>query len=869
MNILTKTIFVLFITTSLFSQAKFEKVFETTYKDLPFRIRIENSGIYGVAMFDVQQDMITLSTYDNASAFQFSKAGFLGKKNLSEYPVDLSADPEKNTSINRNYKIVVEKRNKLSIIPFDQTKFGEITLKFDNNLAYADLIGTDSHNNLYLIIEKYLKDLPLKIKKEIFCLNSEGKILSVLEIPAIKYLSTVKDFQLDQEGNLFHLISDPEKIYIYKWSGLSEIQSKVIEYPIAFDNSFSQADFLPVAEPVINETAELNKPLALASRLVALRTGDSYVLHRYKCSSSNLAPVDVKAPDGDMVKTPAWVINGLNAKIPYKWGGFNTLAQFDDGMNANKYAGDINTSGVSSYSVGVDCSGFVSRCWQMTYHSSTSDMPNITYLYTSWDDLKPGDAILKQGHVRLFVEKCANGALKVVESSGRDWGVSYWTYTPSDLAAGGYSPRSYKNMTNDYSAKRPDITSALIVDTADNGTVKLTWKCDTSGVIGYRVYRSTDGVNFTLALNETSVLTTTATLPLTQKAEYYRVSSVSDAAMLTESNWSTVMGAGNVHTGKRALIVDGYERENVWRGTGNPFLAGYGLALAKSSASFETAKTSYIQSNNLPLNNYNSLFWLLGDESTENETFNSAEQTNVKKYLENGGALLVSGAEIGRDLSNKGTTDDRAFYNNYLKATYISDNSSSKEVKASDTSIFAGYGFNISQTVPVDYPDEITTFGGSILSMRYANNKGAGIQYSGKFGSSDKNGKVIYFGFPLESTANDTCFKAIIAKALDYFSNQLTSVTSEDVLPDRFTLSQNYPNPFNPSTVIKYSIPKETKVTLKVYDILGSEVAVLVNEVKTAGSYQAVLNNKIASGVYFYRIEAGSFTETKRMVLIK
>jgi hypothetical protein len=100
-----------------------------------------------------------------------------------------------------------------------------------------------------------------------------------------------------------------------------------------------------------------------------------------------------------------------------------------------------------------------------------------------------------------------------------------------------------------------------------------------------------------------------------------------------------------------------------------------------------------------------------------------------------------------------------------------------------------------------------------------------------------------------------------------------------------FSLEQNYPNPFNPATVIKYSIPSviasETKqsqfVSLKVYDIIGNEVATLVNEEQSSGSYEVEFNSSghtgevrnLPSGIYFYKLQAGNFTETKKMLLIK
>lgn len=89
-------------------------------------------------------------------------------------------------------------------------------------------------------------------------------------------------------------------------------------------------------------------------------------------------------------------------------------------------------------------------------------------------------------------------------------------------------------------------------------------------------------------------------------------------------------------------------------------------------------------------------------------------------------------------------------------------------------------------------------------------------------------------------------------------------------VPKTFAIAQNYPNPFNPSTVIKYQIPKAELVTIRVYDLLGKEVAALVNEQKEPGYYEAVFDgSNLASGLYFYKIEAGSFVETKKMMLIK
>ncbi|MBS1493262.1 MAG: T9SS type A sorting domain-containing protein [Bacteroidetes bacterium] len=90
------------------------------------------------------------------------------------------------------------------------------------------------------------------------------------------------------------------------------------------------------------------------------------------------------------------------------------------------------------------------------------------------------------------------------------------------------------------------------------------------------------------------------------------------------------------------------------------------------------------------------------------------------------------------------------------------------------------------------------------------------------------------------------------------------------VKPASYSLAQNYPNPFNPTTTIKYSIPNDGLVQIKVYDISGKEVMNLVNENKTAGNYEVKFNGaNLSSGIYFYRINAGEFVQTKRMMLVK
>jgi hypothetical protein len=94
--------------------------------------------------------------------------------------------------------------------------------------------------------------------------------------------------------------------------------------------------------------------------------------------------------------------------------------------------------------------------------------------------------------------------------------------------------------------------------------------------------------------------------------------------------------------------------------------------------------------------------------------------------------------------------------------------------------------------------------------------------------------------------------------------------SSTSQIPVAFVLEQNYPNPFNPSTTIKYDLSKSSVVSLAVFDILGREVSVLVNERRDAGVYEVRFDgSNLASGMYFYRLQAGNYVATKPLLLLK
>jgi len=144
------------------------------------------------------------------------------------------------------------------------------------------------------------------------------------------------------------------------------------------------------------------------------------------------------------------------------------------------------------------------------------------------------------------------------------------------------------------------------------------------------------------------------------------------------------------------------------------------------------------------------------------------------------------------------------------------------------------------------------------------------------------NGTEVFYYISATSNNGKTISKPITAPNGYYSFNVENNVTlAENVIqPKYFYLSQNYPNPFNPSTVIRYKIPVQARsdnvfVVLKVYDALGTEITTLVNEEKPAGTYEVKFNSHsgssriLTSGVYFYQLKAGSFIQTRKMILMK
>jgi hypothetical protein len=206
---------------------------------------------------------------------------------------------------------------------------------------------------------------------------------------------------------------------------------------------------------------------------------------------------------------------------------------------------------------------------------------------------------------------------------------------------------------------------------------------------------------------------------------------------------------------------------------------------------------------------------------------------------------------------------------------------------------FELYGFSV---VPVELASFSVNVNDDNVESNWTtatetNNKGFEVQRS-KDGEFESIGFVEGHGTTTETQVYSFIDKNVVKGKYHYRLKQIdhdgtfeySNVVKVEVLsPSKFSLEQNYPNPFNPSTKIKYTIPNvETHrdaslqiVTLKVFDVLGNEVATLVNEEKSAGTYEVEFNSRsgevrnLTSGIYFYKLQTGSLVETKKMILMK
>lgn len=318
-----------------------------------------------------------------------------------------------------------------------------------------------------------------------------------------------------------------------------------------------------------------------------------------------------------------------------------------------------------------------------------------------------------------------------------------------------------------------------IVPNVTNDGAVLTWEKSGGNVSGYQVIVSENLTTWTLTV-DAGILTADKGNHTIEGLDpgsqyYFRIRALSTTGQ--PSALSDVYGISMKPQEKKVLIVDGYDRwDSQNRGVSHPFAAWHGMAVNAFGIGFDSCANEAVIDGSMLLSDYNAVIWVLGEESTTDDTFNAQEQAIVTTYLQGGGKLFVSGAEVGWDLDYR--NNGRTFYRDYLKALYVQDDSDGLfTLQGIPAGIFHDLSFAFDNGSAgiyyAQYPDEISpNGGGSLLNLQYGGTLGAAIQFSGMFPSGLKEGKLVYFGFPFETIYPEEMRFEVMDRILTFFDLQ-------------------------------------------------------------------------------------------------
>ncbi len=417
--------------------------------------------------------------------------------------------------------------------------------------------------------------------------------------------------------------------------------------------------------------------------------------------------------------------------------------------------------------------------------------------------------------------------------------------------------------------------SAWGVISEDAGRLRLMIH-DDPDVTHYLVHLSADGIDFdqTILLEKSDPVLS----GLQSDSTYYiRLQAVG----ADTSNFTEVLAGVPAEAKKKILIVNGFDRST----TGNTydFIRMHAAAVKNYGCAFNSATNEAITYGLMNLNDYDIVDWILGEESTADETFSNTEQTKVKNFLDDGGSLFVSGAEIAWDLDHKGSSSDKNFIRNYLKAEYVYDapNNQSSAWYTSEGmagNIFEGmtgitFDNGTHGSYNVSWPDVISGKNGGQEAIKYSglsSTQSAAVVYKGPFPEGTQDGALVYIGFPFETIYPESKRFEVMNRVMDYFDDLNTLEADFVKPPSDYFLYPNYPNPFNQTTVIRYRLPEAADVRVSIYNMRGQEVRTLLHTRQPSGHHVLTWNaGNTASGLYICKLEANGNILYRKITLLK
>lgn len=405
-----------------------------------------------------------------------------------------------------------------------------------------------------------------------------------------------------------------------------------------------------------------------------------------------------------------------------------------------------------------------------------------------------------------------------------------------------------------------------------NNTLEIKVKND-NNVTDYKVYTSANGTTFNapVTLPKTGLILTGLA---SGQPCYIKIASYNATYSVT-SAISEVLAAVPALVQDSMLIVNGFDRAV----TGNTFdfIRQHGSSVFSGNHYFSSATNEAVKDGLVSLANYKCVDWILGKESTADETFDATEQTLVSNYLKQGGYLFTSGSEIAWDLDHSGTTADKSFMANYLKATYVADAPSSqasawyKTVNETANSIF-----NLTDTVyfdngthgtyNVDYPDVIAAANNGTVTLKYTNSgaNSSAVYFKGMFTGGTAEGKTVYMAFPFESIYDAAKRKDVMKDIWDFFFKVVTTTTTTptttgitDYVNDHTCYV--YPNPAKGNVNFSCNEPIR-EITM--YAVNGT----VVNHLNGQSNNESMDISELAPGVYFVTVRTLSQTFTKKII---
>ncbi len=486
-----------------------------------------------------------------------------------------------------------------------------------------------------------------------------------------------------------------------------------------------------------------------------LETSNEHLMLRWYCSPSSIYTGITNA-------SCPFTTTGWKNGIPYDWGGYDSRDSYWTNVVVNGgYAGDTNSGDIISNNYGNDCSGFVSRTLRSGRYT-TSSFPGICTEIT-YPVIGPGDLMNNaSSHVRLFEKYTGTNLTQEVECTTGGSGTAGMKRRIISTDSN-YKPLRYNNT-----AAWPSLTKVL---GGAMGSASVEFLGQSTS--GFRVYHSTDAVNWSLVAGEGTLgvqAQTASANGLTQGDTHYFKSTAVNGGVETAA--STVLALRQQTGARKALIVNAYDRWHTKTESGgvpHTFVTRTAQALAAAGYAFDSVDNLRVLDQTVSLANYSSVWWILGDESTTDEAFSYQEQLRLQDYLQGGGHLFVSGSEIFWDLINKkGPINDEAFALNYLKCGYVSDGSAGNGYSFSGITgeVCAGVSGNFdngsSGTFDVTYPDVLVPQPGARSVMRYGTGGVAAVTYDGVFGSGTTPGSVFVMSFPLETITSSAARTAIV-----------------------------------------------------------------------------------------------------------